>query len=77
MEHKGRILWAAIVALAASVPVLAHHAFSAEFDASAPVTLRGPVKTAEEKAKIEQLAKSAADAAKVDNQLEVKAADQK
>ena len=43
MEHKGRILWAALVALAASAPVVAHHAFSAEFDANAPVTLRGPV----------------------------------
>jgi osmotically-inducible protein OsmY len=41
------------------------------------VTLRGPVKSAEEKTKIEQLAKSAAGAAKVDNQLEVKAADKK
>jgi hypothetical protein len=29
--------------VAATVPVLAHHAFSAEFDAKAPVTLRGPV----------------------------------
>jgi osmotically-inducible protein OsmY len=37
------------------------------------VTLRGPVKTAEEKAKIEKIAKDAAGAAKVDNQLEVKA----
>ena len=43
MEYKGWILGAGIVALAASVPVLAHHAFSAEFDANAPVTLRGPV----------------------------------
>ena len=43
MEYTGRILSAAVVALAASVPVLAHHAFSAEFDANAPVTLRGPV----------------------------------
>ena len=43
MEYKGWILGAGIVALAASVPVLAHHAFSAEFDATAPVTLRGPV----------------------------------
>jgi Family of unknown function (DUF6152) len=43
MAHKGRILWAGVIALAASVPVLAHHAFSAEFDANAPVTLRGPV----------------------------------
>jgi osmotically-inducible protein OsmY len=37
------------------------------------VTLRGPVKTAEEKTKIEQLAQSAAGNAKIDNQLEVKA----
>ena len=37
------------------------------------VTLRGPVKTAEEKEKIEQLAQSAAGNAKIDNQLEVKA----
>ena len=27
----------------ASAPLWAHHAFSAEFDANAPVTLRGPV----------------------------------
>jgi osmotically-inducible protein OsmY len=38
------------------------------------VTLRGPVNTAEEKTKIEQLAQSAAGNAKVDNQLEVKTA---
>ena len=38
------------------------------------VTLRGPVKTGDEKAKIEQLATSAAPGAKIDNQLEVKAA---
>ena len=36
------------------------------------VTLRGPVKTAEEKTKIDQLATSAAPGAKIDNQLEVK-----
>ena len=36
------------------------------------VTLRGPVKTAQEKAKIDQLAKSAAGGAKIDNQLDVK-----
>jgi len=40
--------------------------------ASGQVTLRGPVKTAEEKARIDQLAKSVAGGAKVDNQLEVK-----
>jgi hypothetical protein len=38
-------LWIATasLALAAAVPALAHHAFSAEFDAKAPVTLKGPV----------------------------------
>jgi hyperosmotically inducible protein len=36
------------------------------------VTLRGPVQSAEEKTKIEQLAQSAAGNAKIDNQLEVK-----
>ena len=36
------------------------------------VTLRGPVKNAQEKAKIGQLAKSAASGAKIDDQLEVK-----
>ena len=41
------------------------------------VTLRGPVNSAEEKMKIEKLAKTAAGEAKVDNQLEVKAADKK
>lgn len=37
------------------------------------VTLRGPVNTADEKSKIEQLAQSAAGNIKIDNQLEVKA----
>ena len=36
------------------------------------VTLRGPVKNAQEKAKIDQLAKSAAGDAKIDDQLDVK-----
>jgi hyperosmotically inducible periplasmic protein len=36
------------------------------------VTLRGPVKTAGEKTRIEQLAKSAAPGSKIDDQLEVK-----
>ena len=29
--------------MAATAPLVAHHAFSAEFDANAPVTLKGPV----------------------------------
>jgi len=40
--------------------------------ANGQVTLRGPVKTVQEKAKIDQLAKSAARGAKINNQLEVK-----
>ena len=40
--------------------------------ANGHVTLRGPVKTAQEKAKIDQLAKSAAGGAHVDDQLDVK-----
>jgi osmotically-inducible protein OsmY len=39
------------------------------------VTLRGPVKTAQEKAKIDKLAKSAAGDAKIDDQLDVKGSD--
>jgi osmotically-inducible protein OsmY len=35
------------------------------------VTLRGPVRTTEEKAKIDQLAKSAASGAQIEDQLEV------
>jgi len=41
--------------------------------ANGMVTLRGPVNSAEEKAMIAKLAKSAAGAAKIDNQLEVTA----
>ena len=40
--------------------------------ANGHVTLRGPVKTAHEKAKIDQLAKSAAGGAQIENQLDVK-----
>ena len=39
------------------------------------VTLRGPVKSAAEKAKIAQLAQNAAQGAKIDNQVEVKASE--
>ena len=40
--------------------------------ANGQVTLRGPVKTVQEKAKIDHLAKSAAGGAKINNQLDVK-----
>ena len=40
--------------------------------ANGRATLRGPVKNAQEKAKIDQLAKSAAGGAQIDNQLDVK-----
>ena len=43
--------------------------------ANGHVTLRGPVKTAQEKAKIDQLAKSAAGGAHIDDQLDVKGSD--
>jgi hyperosmotically inducible periplasmic protein len=40
--------------------------------ANGQVTLRGPVKTTQEKAKIDQIVKSAAGGAKIDDQLDVK-----
>ena len=43
MLKKLSIAVAAAGALAATGPLLAHHAFSAEFDATAPVTLQGPI----------------------------------
>jgi hypothetical protein len=43
MSHKSWILGAGILAISTAVPALAHHAFSAEFDAKAPVTLKGPI----------------------------------
>ena len=42
--------------------------------ADGQVTLRGPVKSADEKSRIDQLAKSSAGKAKIDNQLEIEAA---
>jgi osmotically-inducible protein OsmY len=41
--------------------------------ANGQVTLRGPVKTAQEKTKVDQIAKSAAGGAQIDDQLDVKA----
>jgi len=40
---KGFSLAATGLALLAALPALAHHAFSAEFDANSPVSLRGTV----------------------------------
>lgn len=45
-----RSLWkplAVVVLLGSGIPALAHHAFSSEFDANAPVTLQGPVSKVE------------------------------
>ena len=43
MIHKCLIAIAGAGVLSVAAPLLAHHAFSAEFDAKAPVTLHGPV----------------------------------
>ena len=43
MSYRAWILGAGLVAISTAGPVLAHHAFSAEFDANAPVTLKGPI----------------------------------
>jgi hyperosmotically inducible protein len=40
--------------------------------ANGQVTLRGPVKTAQEKARVDQIARSAAGGAQIDDQLDVK-----
>jgi len=37
------LLGGALVALAAAAPLLAHHAFGAEFDANAPIRLQGAI----------------------------------
>jgi len=43
MRSSVSVAVAALVAMLATVPVVAHHAFSAEFDAKRPVKLRGTV----------------------------------
>jgi hypothetical protein len=43
MKTKMKMALAAIAMIAGAVPVLAHHSFAAEFDASKPVKLTGTV----------------------------------
>jgi hypothetical protein len=43
MRGTSRWAWAAMAALLCALPLLAHHSFAAEFDASKTVTLRGVV----------------------------------
>ena len=43
MSYRSLILGVGLIALIATAPLIAHHAFSAEFDAKAPVTLKGPI----------------------------------
>src|SRR5438309_1368611 len=43
MNKKTNIVMAAAALLCAAIPLAAHHAFAAEFDASQPVKLRGTV----------------------------------
>jgi hypothetical protein len=43
MRSSVSVAIGAVVAILATVPVVAHHAFSAEFDAKRPVKLRGTV----------------------------------
>jgi len=44
MSRNSWMAVAGVALLTATTPLLAHHAFSAEFDAKAPVTLHGTVK---------------------------------
>ena len=43
MRATNRLGWAAVAALSCALPIIAHHSFSAEFDASKTVTLRGTI----------------------------------
>ena len=43
MRKTGRLVTMAVILLGAAVPVLAHHAFSAEFDQSKPVKVSGEI----------------------------------
>ena len=43
MRKTGRLVTLAVMLLSAAVPVLAHHAFSAEFDQSKPVKVSGEI----------------------------------
>jgi len=43
MRKTGRLVAVAVMLLSAAVPVLAHHAFSAEFDQSKPVKVSGEI----------------------------------
>ena len=47
MRGTSRLAWAVPAALLCALPLLAHHSFSAEFDASKTVTLRGVVSKVE------------------------------
>jgi hypothetical protein len=47
MRATSRLAWAASAALLCALPLLAHHSFSAEFDANKTVTLRGMVSKVE------------------------------
>ena len=47
MRRKIAVVVAGLVLALATVPVVAHHAFSAEFDANRPMTLKGTVNRTE------------------------------
>ena len=43
MRKTGRLVAVMVILLSAAVPVLAHHAFSAEFDQTKPIKLQGTI----------------------------------